>query len=122
MSWLTETWYAVNTLHKESEYGYILVFGMLPRILFMLVGGVVADNYSKKHVIASSLCLRAFLLTILGILMVTKVVNFTTIIAFTFFYGLIDAYYWPSRDAILVEIVERDDLQMPIHYYYSPVS
>jgi DHA3 family macrolide efflux protein-like MFS transporter len=110
ISWISESWFAINALHREREYGYILISAMLPRLMFMFVGGVIADNFSRKYVISSSLALRALLLLGLGLLMSSQLASFAVLIVLAFLYGIIDAYYWPSRDAILTDAVARDDL------------
>lgn len=110
ISWVSESWYAINVLHREKEYGYILVCAMLPRLLFMFVGGVIADNFSRKHTISTSLGIRAILLGVLGALMASGQASFGVLMGFAFLYGILDAYYWPSRDAILIDVVPADDL------------
>lgn len=110
ISWVSESWYAINVLQREKEYGYILVCAMLPRLLFMFVGGVIADNFSRKHTISTSLAIRAALLGVLGALMAASEASFVVLMAFAFLYGILDAYYWPSRDAILIDVVPADDL------------
>ena len=110
ISWVSESWYAINVLQREKEYGYILVCAMLPRLLFMFVGGVIADNFSRKHTISTSLAIRAALLGVLGALMAAGQAGFGILMLFAFLYGILDAYYWPSRDAILIDVVPADDL------------
>lgn len=110
ISWVSESWYAINVLHREKEYGYILVCAMLPRLLFMFVGGVIADNFSRKLTISTSLAIRAGLLGALGALMASGHAGFGILMLFAFLYGILDAYYWPSRDAILIDVVPSADL------------
>jgi MFS transporter, DHA3 family, macrolide efflux protein len=110
IAWVGESWYAINVLGKANEFGYILICGMVPRLIFMLIGGAIADAFSKKYVIATSLGLRAALLVALGGAILAGYAGFTFILVLAFLYGVIDAYYWPSRDAILVEVLEKDEL------------
>lgn len=110
ISWVVESWYAIKVLQRESEYGYILVAAMLPRLVFMAFGGVLADRFSRKHVISLSLMVRAALLGLLGLAMQAGAASFAVLVVFAFFYGALDAFYWPSRDAILSDVVPHEHL------------
>lgn len=110
VAWVTESWYAIKVLGRESDYGYILIAATVPRLIFMLAGGVLADRVAKSRLLTFSLSFRALLIALLGWLMLQDAASFGLLLAFAFCYGLLDACYWPARDALLPELVPEADL------------
>jgi len=110
VSWIGESAYAIEVLRHQNDYGLILMFGMLPRLIFMAVGGVFADIFSRKNIISSSLIVRSGLLLALGTAIDFGLVTFGTMLALVFLYGILDACCWPARDAILMDIVDKSQL------------
>ena len=104
---MTETLYAINVLHKESEFGLVLICGSLPRILFMMIGGVLADNLEKVHVVFLSFAARGLLLLGMAALIVTGHFSFGMVLGLALLYGLMDAIYLPAREAFLYQIIEE---------------
>ena len=48
MFYFAEAWYVVQELNLEASLGIIYIIGAIPRILFMLLGGVLADRLSNR--------------------------------------------------------------------------
>jgi DHA3 family macrolide efflux protein-like MFS transporter len=111
---MAEAWYAIKILHMEAQFGIVLICATLPRILFMLIGGVIADNFHKAHVVSLSFVLRSGLLLLLAILIPMGYASFTMILVVAFLYGMIDAFYLPSREAFLNEVIEEEHFPQAI--------
>ncbi len=45
----SQTWYIAKTLNLEASLGVVFVALSVPRLIFMIVGGAVADKFPKKH-------------------------------------------------------------------------
>ena len=45
----SQTWYIAKTLNLEASLGVVFVALSVPRLIFMIIGGAVADKFPKKH-------------------------------------------------------------------------
>ncbi|XZG70956.1 MFS transporter [Chitinibacteraceae bacterium HSL-7] len=107
---LAETWYVVNTLNAKAQLGLVMIAGSVPRIALMAFGGVLADRMKRGRIIATSLSLRVLLLLALVALLHFNLLDIWAIAAFALIYGVLDAFFWPARDAILPSLVRDQDL------------
>ncbi len=44
----SQTWYIAKTLNLEASLGVVFVALSVPRLIFMIIGGAVADKFPKK--------------------------------------------------------------------------
>jgi MFS family permease len=82
----------------------------LPMLLFGLWGGVLADRYPKRRVLAATSLFMAGTATVLGVLDVTGVVQAWHVFLLAFLLGVGTAVDNPARQSFVVEMVGRDDL------------
>lgn len=104
---MTEALYAIKVLHKEAQFGLVLICASLPRIFFMMIGGVLADNLEKVHIVFFSFAARSVLMLAMAGLIFTGHFTFTMVLGLALLYGLMDAIYLPAREAFLYQILEE---------------
>ncbi|WP_433747289.1 MFS transporter [Falsibacillus pallidus] len=107
---LCEQWYVVKSLGAPASLGYILTATTVPRVLFMALGGVLADYANRAKVVFFSLFLRALILILMAGLVWQHSLTFWALLGCAFVFGSIDAFFWPSRDSILPTIVHQEHL------------
>ncbi|WP_269533783.1 MFS transporter [Chitinimonas sp. BJYL2] len=107
---LAETWYAVQVLKLEAQLGYVLLAGTLPRLLLMALGGVLADRLPRGKLMAGSFVARALLLMLMGWLIAQGWLGFAELLIMAALYGVLDALFWPARDAILPQLLSGNAL------------
>jgi DHA3 family macrolide efflux protein-like MFS transporter len=107
---LAETWYVVSVLHAKERLGFVIVALSVPRVLFMLVGGVVADRMRRSTILVTSMLVRVGLMFGVALLLRAGQLGLGVLIGFALLYGTLDAFFWPARDALLPGIVDRDAL------------
>src|SRR5690348_16002978 len=61
----SRTWYIAKTLNLEASLGVVFVALSVPRLIFMIIGGAVADKFPKKNIMFYSNIIRAFLVAII---------------------------------------------------------
>lgn len=84
---------------------------MLPLVLFMLVGGIVADRFPRALVVGvSDIILSAFVITS-GFLFLTDQQSIAKLIFISFVTGTLNALWWPAFMGITPEVVPEDKLQ-----------
>jgi MFS family permease len=107
---LTQTWYVVDSLHMKSQLGLVAIATSVPRLGLMLFGGVIADRLPKVKVMTSTFVLRMGVMLIGAALFRFGVMNIWTLVAVAASFGMLDAFFWPSRDALVPSIVKEEHL------------
>jgi MFS family permease len=82
----------------------------LPMLLFGMVGGVIADRYPKRRVLAAANAFMGMVALTLGVLVLSGAVAVWHVYVLAFLLGLGAAVENPTRQSFVVEMVGRDDL------------
>ncbi|WNB91372.1 MFS transporter [Bacillus sp. NEB1478] len=106
----SQSWYVVKTLDKEASLGLVFIAANVPRILFMAIGGVLADRISRTKILYVSNTLRTVLLCSLLFLLATDHLSLLSFIIFGLFFGVLDAFVWPANGSLIAAIVDNDQL------------
>ncbi|PET25778.1 MFS transporter [Bacillus cereus] len=106
----SQTWYIAKTLNLEASLGVVFVALSVPRLIFMIVGGAVADKFPKKNIMFYSNIIRAILVATILTWFIVGDVTLYTFALFALFFGLADAFFWSADGSILPELVEKSRL------------
>ncbi len=90
--------------------GYLSLASGLPSWLLMLYGGLVADRVSRRLILVVTQSTVAALALVLAVLTFTGLVQPAHILVLAALNGIAVAFDAPARHAIVLELVERDDL------------
>jgi MFS family permease len=106
------SWYVIDITGSEGSLGAALLCMSLPRLLFMLAGGVMADRMNRLVIMALSVLARATVLLGFGLLLLggspdagMQAVYFIAIV-----FGVVDAFFWPARGSIMPFVVPKEQL------------
>jgi MFS family permease len=120
MQMMTRSFLIYELTDSALILGAMSLFHAVPMVLLSLFGGVIADRMQKKYVMlygqaASAVVSAAVGFTLLtGYLSAENPWSWWVLGASSFFQGIIMALMMPSRQAILPEIVEGEDLMNAI--------
>ncbi|CAM4331754.1 macrolide transporter [Bacillus manliponensis] len=106
----SQTWYIAKTLNLEASLGIVFVALSVPRLIFMIVGGAIADKFPKKNIMFYSNIVRALLVSAILTWFIVGDVTLYTFALFALFFGLADAFFWSADGSILPELVEKHQL------------
>ncbi|HET7579309.1 MAG TPA: MFS transporter [Bacillales bacterium] len=106
----TEAWYIVHTLNLEALLGVTYIASSIPRVIFMMLGGITADRISRSKILFLSDLSRAILLGILMVLLAFSSVSIWTFAGLALFFGMLDAFFWPAQNSLLPDVAPRDQL------------
>ncbi|MBH0154937.1 MFS transporter [Fictibacillus sp. 5RED26] len=106
----SQSWYVVKTLDKEASLGIVFIAANVPRILFMAIGGVLADRVSRTKILFVANFLRTLLLVGLLIMLATGHLSLLSFIIFGLFFGALDAFVWPANGSLLPNVVDQSQL------------
>jgi MFS family permease len=103
-------WLALQLTNSAFLVGVVSAAGSFPVLLLSLYGGVVADRHSKLRIVIICQALLLTEATALWWLTWSGRVNFPWLLAITTIGGFISAFEIPARQAMIVELVSREDL------------
>lgn len=98
----------VYSLTKSPFYlGLVAAANSLPILLFTLIGGVIADRFSKRKLLLITQALSIIPALVLGILTYLEIATVTHVAALAFMLGTINAIDIPTRQSFLAEMVGK---------------
>ncbi|MGR9048149.1 MFS transporter [Halobacillus faecis] len=106
----SQSWYVVNVLGLEASLGILYIAVSIPRVLFMIISGTVADRFDKTKIMFLSDFIRGLLLIGLVVWFMFGGITLWTFVTFAFFFGILDAFFWAAESAVIPSIIHKDNL------------
>src|ERR1700712_3414162 len=103
--------YVTRLTHHPSDVGLVLAAYSLPLVVFVLVGGVIADRLPRHVVMVVADVVRMLLHGTLAILIATGVVRVWHMLIIGVFYGIAEAFFRPAYSGLVPQTVEEADIQ-----------
>lgn len=103
-------WLVENATHSPLWLGIVNGAGNLPFLLFSLAGGVLADRFERRKVIAAGNVGLTLILAVLACLVALGALPIWLLAAFAFCIGTINALEHPVDRAWLYELIEGKEL------------
>ena len=96
----------------ESKFYLALdtALSQAPILLFMLIGGVIADRYDRRKLLTGSQLVQAFAAFSLTLLVFTNHVTIWHILFFSFIAGCGQAFGGPAYQSLIPSLVPREHL------------
>ncbi|MHB1415812.1 MAG: MFS transporter, partial [Chloroflexota bacterium] len=104
-------WLVLQLTGNAFAVGTVLALAGVPRALLMLLGGAFTDRFSPRTVMLYSNYLRAAIVGLMAALVLTGSVQLWMLYAMALFFGTVDAFFYPAMQAILPQIVAKEQLQ-----------
>ncbi len=112
-SWVqivAQGWLALDLSNDPFIVGVVSAAGSFPVLLFSLYGGVIADRYDKRKLVMAGQGLLALEAAVLWWFVFSGTITIPWLITLAAFAGVVSAFEIPARQALLIELVEREDL------------
>nr|WP_324604210.1 MFS transporter [Streptomyces sp. Tu 6176] len=93
-----------------SQAGLAVAAGALPRAVFMLAGGVVADRFGPRRVAAVSDATRCLVILLTAAVLVSAAPDMRLLIPLALLFGVVDAVFMPAVGAFPPRITTREQL------------
>lgn len=103
-------WLALELTNSAFMVGVVSAAGSFPVLLLSLYGGVLADRRSKLRIVIICQSLLLAEAAVLWWFTWTGHIDITWLLILTTIGGLISAFEIPARQAMIVELVTREDL------------
>lgn len=104
-------WLTLQLTGSGLALGTVLMAAAIPRLLFMLVGGALADRISPRPLLLGSNAVRMVLAALLAVLAWAGALSLGLLYLFAFAFGVADAFFQPAMLAIVPGLVDPDELE-----------
>ena len=111
---VAQGWLVLQLTDSAFAVGLVTTLGSLPILLFTLYGGVVADRADKRKLVLALQCGMVLEAVALGVLTQLGHITVGWVMVLAVFFGLLSAFEVPTRQALIAEIVGREDLMNAI--------
>jgi Transmembrane secretion effector len=85
--------------------GIVLAAGVVPQLVFVLVGGVLADRIRRRNLMLLADAVRAVVQTTSGLVIVTGHLSLPVLVGLQVSYGVATAFYAPASTGLVREVV-----------------
>jgi MFS family permease len=82
----------------------------LPHLVFGLFAGVVADRHDRRRIVAGVNLVRALVLVVLTVMIMTSVVNIAIVLVTLFVLGTAETFADAASSPLIPSLVAREDL------------
>lgn len=106
----SQSWYVVDRLGLEASIGLIFIASSVPRLLFMAIGGVLADRISRSLIMFISDITRAVLLVGVVLLVLFDAVSLWSFVGLALIFGILDAFFWPASSSLVPTLVPKETI------------
>lgn len=113
-TWMQSTaqaWLVLKLTNSPTALGTVTLLQFLPITLLTLFGGVLADRVPKRTLVFCTQSVGALQALLLGVLVVTNLVQLWQIYLLALLLGIVNAVDNPTRQAFVAELVGREQLQ-----------
>lgn len=107
---LALAWQVYEISNVPTALSVVWVAWTLPSVIFLLVGGALADRYDRRLLMIGADIIRALAIGSIGFLSIAGVLEIWHIAVLIAFVGLGDAFFNPTSTAIVPDLVPDRDL------------
>ena len=123
MTRLATSWLVWRLTHSAEMLGLIGFAGQVPSFLFASVAGVWVDRLNRHRLLMLTQSLAMLQSFILAALVIFGVIRIWEIFALQVFQGIVNAFDMPTRQSLLVDLIEdRADLSNAVALNSSMVN
>jgi MFS family permease len=114
MQMIAQSWLVYRLTGSSFLLGAIGFASQMPIFLLAFVGGTIADRYNRHRVVIATQVASMILALSLSVLTLTGTVRIWHIFVLSALLGVVNAFDMPTRQAFIVELVDREDLMNAI--------
>ncbi|MFM8382426.1 MAG: MFS transporter, partial [Actinomycetota bacterium] len=94
-----------------TSLSYVTASQMVPIVVFLLIGGVMADRIGRAQMVGGTDVLGSLIVMLNGLLFITDSASVLHMCATGFVTGVLNALWYPAFSGLLPEVVETEQLQ-----------
>lgn len=101
-------WWVLQETGSAAAMGTVLIFASIPMLIFLLIGGVAVDRFSRPRVMFLSDVGRGVTVAVITWLAVTGTLELWQVYVSSIVFGSVSAFFQPAYVAIVPDIVPAD--------------
>ncbi len=102
-------WLVYRLTHSSLMLGAVICASLIPALIFSPISGIATDRFNRKNVLITTQILFLVHGTILAVLFLTNSINEWYILALSIFFGVINSFDVPAREAFIPLLVKEED-------------
>jgi len=103
-------WWVLEKTDSGVAMSMVFVFTTIPNLLFLLIGGVLADRMSRVHLLFLSDMGRGMVMAVITWLAFTNQLEIWMVYVGSLFFGFADAFFMPALQALVPQVAPEEDL------------
>lgn len=103
-------WFILLLTGSATAMGLVVTASAIPRVLFLLFGGVVADRLPRRLVMLWSDAGRAIVVLLIATLAWLHLLQLWHLIVLSLIFGFVDGFFIPAYQSIPPQLVASEDL------------
>jgi MFS family permease len=89
-------WSALQLTGSATAVGILLIASVVPGLIFVLIGGVAADRYSRRAIMLLSDTARGVTLGVIAALGIAGVLQFWHLFVLSVIFGFVRGFFYPA--------------------------
>lgn len=122
MQMVAQSWLVYRLTGSAALLGLLGFAGQIPVFVLAPLGGVIADRYNRHRILIATQSIMMALAIMLAVLTLGGQVRVWHLFVLASILGVTNAFDIPTRQAFVIEMVERDDLMNAIALNSSMVN
>ena len=110
MQTVAQSWLVIELTDSKAALGIVTTLQFLPITIFVLPAGVIADRVNKRNLILATRALAMVQALLLAVLVAAGTAELWHVYVLALVLGVSNAFEQPTRQAMIVEMVGKDDL------------
>ncbi len=98
-------WWILEETGSAAAMGTVLIFSTVPELLFLLVGGVAVDRFSRVHLMLASDLLRSAVVGIVAVLAASDLLVLWHLFVASALFGVVRAFFYPAYMAVIPDVL-----------------
>jgi MFS family permease len=111
-----EQWYIFSFHESATDVSLLVFVQAVPNILFMVLGGILADRFNRRKMLFFTQGSQAFLTLVLAVVISMNLMNLYLYLSINFLYGLLIGLDIPARRSIVPNIVPAEHLSKALSW------
>jgi len=103
-------WWVLEKTDSGVAMSMVFIFTSVPNLLFLLLGGVLADRMSRVRLLFLSDIGRGVIMAVVAWLAFADRLELWMIYVGSLFFGFADAFFMPALQALVPQVTPKDDL------------
>lgn len=104
-------WLMLSITDNRFYFGLLFFVAAIPRLILLVVGGIIADRFNKRTILFWSDFSRSILIGILVLLIITDQVAIWHLLVLSGLFGISDAFSYPAMNSLIPNLLEENQLQ-----------